>query len=123
MLWSSGSKLGYSVGSLFSLSGQLRGSWHFNSIPLYQRHKSADLDGGHGMIFTANDGRLLMAIHSPNSGSPAHPVFIEMVEKDGTLVKKDKFSSHAQASQKIDQFFWRAVEWFKIMLFPKMPLD
>lgn len=123
MLWSSGSKLGYSVGSLFSLSGQLRGSWHFNSIPLYQRRKSADLDGGHGMIFTANDGRLLMAIHSPNSGSPAHPVFIEMVEKDGTLVKKDKFSSHAQASQKIDQFFWRAVEWFKIMLFPKMPLD
>ena len=112
MLWSSGSKLGYSVGSLFSLSGQLRGSWHFNSIPLYQRRKSADLDGGHGMIFTANDGRLLMAIHSPNSGSPAHPVFIEMVEKDGTLVKKDKFSSHAQASQKIDQFFWRAVEWF-----------
>lgn len=123
MLWSSGSKLGYSVGSLFSLSGQLRGSWHFNSIPLYQRRKSDDPDGGHGMIFTANDGRLLMAIHSPNSGSPAHPVFIEMVEKDGTLVKKDKFSSHVQASQKIDQFFWRAVEWFKIMLFPKMPLD
>lgn len=123
MLWSSGSKLGYSVGSLFSLSGQLRGSWHFNSNPLYQRRKSADLDGGHGMIFTANDGRILMAIHSPNSGSPAHPVFIEMVEKDGTLVKKGKFSSHAQASQKIDQFFWRAVEWFKIMLFPKMPLD
>ena len=75
------------------------------------------------MIFTANDGRLLMAIPSPNSGSPAHPVFIEMAEKDGTLVKKDKFSSHAQASQKIDQFFWRAVAWFKIMLLPKMPLD
>ena len=74
------------------------------------------------MIFTSNDGRLLMAIHSPNSGSPVHPVFIELVEKDGTLVKADKFASYAQASQKTDQIFWRAVEWLKMLFFPKMPL-
>ena len=125
MLWSSGSKLGYSVGSLFSLSGQLRGSWHFNSIPLYQRRKSDDPDGGHGMIFTANGAQALYGdTFAQQRLSGAHPVFIEMVEKDGTLVKKDKFYiARLQASQKIDQFFWRAVEWFKIMLFPKMPLD
>lgn len=123
MLWSTGcSGRGYSVGSLFSLSGNLQGKWCFNLSPFYSKNNAYEQDGGHAMVFTATDGRLFMTIHSPNGGSPAHPVFIELEEKDGMLLKKDKYEKHSYISQKLDQTFAGIFDWIKKQLFQKMPL-
>ncbi|HOV69415.1 MAG TPA: glycoside hydrolase family 43 protein [Clostridia bacterium] len=80
MLWSSVSDTGYAVAQSRSLTGELKGPWkHYP--PIYSA------DGGHGMIFPALDGRLMLAIHSPNSASE-RPVFLELIEKDGILALK-----------------------------------
>jgi hypothetical protein len=60
MLWSSfipGS--GYCVFQTQSQSGRVEGPWGAH-IPIYTG------DGGHGMLFTDFQGRLLLALHQPN---------------------------------------------------------
>jgi hypothetical protein len=60
MLWSSYGPSRYAVGQATSTSGKLAGPWVQAPEPLF-----AD-DGGHPMLFTTFDGRLVMAIHQPN---------------------------------------------------------
>ena len=63
MIWSSfGEKGKYMVGIAYSTSGKVAGPWKHVDEPLLAN------DGGHGMIFRAFDGRLMMTIHRPNSG-------------------------------------------------------
>ena len=63
MIWSSfGEKGKYMVGIAYSTSGKVAGPWKHMDQPLLAN------DGGHGMIFRTFDGRLVMAIHQPNSG-------------------------------------------------------
>lgn len=61
MIWSSFSKTGYTVGQAISLTGKIAGPWkQINKLILNK-------DGGHGMIFKTMEGKLMVAIHQPNS--------------------------------------------------------
>ncbi|NIJ22431.1 beta-xylosidase [Sphingomonas naasensis] len=58
MLWSSYGERGYVQGIARSKSGNLDGPWE-QLDPLVRR------DSGHGMLFRAFDGRLMMVLHRP----------------------------------------------------------
>jgi hypothetical protein len=83
MLWSAFDETGaYCIGVASSESGTVYGPWKQAQTPLYAA------DGGHGMLFKALDGRLLLAIHSPNKSPDERAVFVEIVDKDGRLAVK-----------------------------------
>jgi arabinan endo-1,5-alpha-L-arabinosidase len=79
MLWSSFSDTGYSMGIAASMSGTVAGPWRQSERPLVER------DAGHGMVFRAFDGRLVVAAHTPNRSPGERPAFREVLERDGTL--------------------------------------
>lgn len=89
MLWSNFNKKGYAVGTVFSTNGKLSGKWRHNATPLYQKQGKDGLEGGHGMLFHATDGRWLLSIHSPNGGAPERIKFLEVEEYRGNVVLKD----------------------------------
>lgn len=60
LLWSSYGPAKYAVGLARSKTGRLSGPWEQLAQPLWSD------DGGHPMLFTAFDGRLVLAIHQPN---------------------------------------------------------
>jgi arabinan endo-1,5-alpha-L-arabinosidase len=60
MLWSSYGPTKYATGVAISSSGKLTGPWVQQQEPLWLD------DGGHPMLFTTFDGRLVMTIHQPN---------------------------------------------------------
>jgi arabinan endo-1,5-alpha-L-arabinosidase len=78
MIWTSGGYTGYTLGIAVSASGKLAGPWEQQIEPIYKD------DGGHGMLFTTFDGRLMMALHSPN-GPGARPRLFEMEDTGETL--------------------------------------
>jgi len=78
MLWASFSDGGYTEGIAISESGKLDGPWAQQDEPLYKR------DGGHGMIFTTFDGKLMMVLHSPND-KVSRPRIFEMEDTGNTL--------------------------------------
>ena len=59
MLWSSAFK-GYMQAVSRSESGRLEGPWTHHEVIRYE-------DSGHGMAFRTFDGRLALALHSPNT--------------------------------------------------------
>lgn len=71
MLWSSFRGGRYAQAISHSPSGVL-GPWTHHGEPLYES------DGGHGMIFRDFDGRLLLALHSPNRSPDERAHFIEV---------------------------------------------
>lgn len=79
MLWSSFGKDGYALGIARSASGTLHGPWTQQAAPLYGK------DGGHGMIFRAFDGRLMLSLHTPNATPHERPIFLPLHEVEGTL--------------------------------------
>ena len=79
MLWSCMGEKGYCLGYAVSESGGVQGPWTQAERPLFAE------DGGHGMIFRAYDGRLLLALHSPNRTPFERAVFIELEETEGGL--------------------------------------
>lgn len=81
MLWSSNGEHGYAIGQAISENG-IKGPWNHVDTPLFGK------DGGHGMIFKALDGRLLLTIHSPNDTPNERPIFLDIIEKDGLLEVK-----------------------------------
>lgn len=87
MLWSNVADNGYAVGMAESYS--IDGEWKQQPRLLFHRDISGtDCDGGHGMLFTDNDGRLMLSVHSPNSSGEGYhetAVFHEVVEVNGTL--------------------------------------
>jgi hypothetical protein len=60
MIWASYGAGKYTQGICRSASGRVNGPWVQVDEPLF-----AD-DGGHGMLFHAFDGRLVMVLHQPN---------------------------------------------------------
>lgn len=60
MLWSSYGPTKYAAGVAVSTSGKIAGPWVQQPAPLWLD------DGGHPMLFTTFDGRLVMTIHQPN---------------------------------------------------------
>ncbi len=79
MLWSSFGKGGaYTVGSARSTTGKITGPWQVQATPVF-----AD-NGGHPMLFPTFDGKLVMAIHQPNSRPKERARLFEMaVDADG----------------------------------------
>ena len=50
---------------------------------------SGKYDGGHGMLFKADDEKLYLSIHSPNNlsgGLSEEAIFLPISEKNGVLV-------------------------------------
>jgi len=78
MIWTSGGKEGMAVGIAISETGKLAGPWKQQEEPVYKA------DGGHGMLFTTFDGKLMMAIHSPYNGN-TRPHLYEMEDTGETL--------------------------------------
>jgi hypothetical protein len=80
MLWSSFGETGnYCIGGARSQSGALAGPWTQSPEPLFSA------DGGHGMVFRGFDGKMRLAIHSPNKTPLERAVFVELAERDGGL--------------------------------------
>ncbi len=78
MIWASFRNGVYTEGIAISASGKLAGPWTQQAKPLYTN------DGGHGMLFTTFDGKLMMVLHSPN-GREARPRLFEMEDTGETL--------------------------------------
>jgi arabinan endo-1,5-alpha-L-arabinosidase len=78
MIWTSGGNEGMAVGIAISESGKLAGPWKQQSEPVYKD------DGGHGMLFTTFEGKLMMAIHSPYNGN-TRPHLLEIEDTGETL--------------------------------------
>jgi arabinan endo-1,5-alpha-L-arabinosidase len=79
MLWSSIGTRGYAMGIARSDTGTITGFWRQVSEPLWAE------DGGHGMIFRAFDGRLMVTFHRPNKNPEERPVFVEIEETDNGI--------------------------------------
>jgi arabinan endo-1,5-alpha-L-arabinosidase len=88
MIWASHGKGGYNEGIAISASGKLAGPWTQQTEPLYSN------DGGHGMLFTTFDGKLMMVLHSPN-GPAAQPRVFEMEDTGETLKVVKEFTGTA----------------------------
>jgi arabinan endo-1,5-alpha-L-arabinosidase len=85
MIWTSGGYIGYTLGIAISPSGKLAGPWQQQDEPLYKD------DGGHGMLFTTFDGKLIMVLHSPNNRA-ARPRIFEMEDTGETLKVVKEFT-------------------------------
>ena len=88
MLWSNFSEYGYVVATAKSESGNILGPWVHSKELLYKKNSHRNYDGGHGMLFTADDGNMYLSFHSPNDGSNEKrttTVFALAEEKDGEL--------------------------------------
>lgn len=85
MVWTSGGETGYTEGIAISDSGKLAGPWRHQAEPLYARN------GGHGMLFTSFDGKLMNVLHSPN-GRGAQPKIFEMEDTGDTLTIVREFT-------------------------------
>ena len=79
MIWSSFRGGRYAQGMAVSESGGIMGPWRQIEEPLYES------DGGHGMIFRTLDGRIMLALHTPNKTPDERAIFIELEETDGEL--------------------------------------
>ncbi|MBB6729525.1 family 43 glycosylhydrolase [Cohnella zeiphila] len=79
MLWASFIDNTYALGVARSESGDVLGPWIHQPEALYRN------DGGHGMVFRAFDGRLLLTIHAPNRTPEERPLFMEIEERDGRI--------------------------------------
>ena len=86
MLWSPSVLGGYSVAVARSESGEIEGPWVAESDLLFSQKMGDGADGGHGSLFTDENGQLWLVVHSPNSGAPERPTFIPLIEKDNKLV-------------------------------------
>ncbi len=82
MVWSSFKGGRYAQGLAVSESGGILGPWKQQPEPLFAS------DGGHGMVFKTFDGRILLALHTPNKTPNERAIFIELTEEDGILRKK-----------------------------------
>ncbi|MBN1506796.1 MAG: family 43 glycosylhydrolase [Sedimentisphaerales bacterium] len=89
MIWASYGKGGYTEGIAISASGKLAGPWTQQPEPLYPN------DGGHGMLFTTFDGKLMMVLHSPN-GPAARPHIFQMQDTGDTLKVVNEFTGTAR---------------------------
>jgi arabinan endo-1,5-alpha-L-arabinosidase len=82
MLWASFIRNTYALGVARSVSGTIMGPWVHDESALYES------DGGHAMLFRALDGRLMLAIHTPNQTPNERSQFLELIESEGKLQVK-----------------------------------
>lgn len=85
MIWTSVGYTDYTLGIAISPSGKLAGPWQQQDEPLYKE------DGGHGMLFTTFDGKLMMVLHAPNNPD-ARPRIFELEDTGETLKVVEEFT-------------------------------
>ncbi len=85
MIWAGYGKGGYTEGIAISDSGKLTGPWRQQAEPLFSD------DGGHGMLFTTFDSKLMMVLHAPN-GPAARPRIFEIHDTGETLKVLSEFA-------------------------------
>lgn len=119
MLWSNNIiRAGYSVGIARSSNGEIDGEWTHDTFPLYTKGDYYSLDGGHGMIFTSLDGRLMLSIHSPNSSTEenmTHAYFYELEDTGSSLRIKGEGGTAKYFFYRVGLFFkylWHNIEEF-----------
>lgn len=108
MIWSGFTDKGYCVATARSKNGKIDGSWKQNSRLLYKKNnKEYAYDGGHGMMFTDLQGRLMLAIHSPNGvdGVITAPAFYELVDEGKTLTLKADAEHREETIQTVKNVF------------------
>ena len=84
MLWTSWIKDVYTQGVAYSLTGSLDGPWIQEPEPI------TPPNFGHGMLFTAFDGTVLMALHSHKKIAQDHVVRVPhffVVDLNGNRLK------------------------------------
>ena len=89
MLWSTFEGRDYCVVTARSKNGKVDGEWTHDDTPLFSKELADGKDGGHGMIFTDENGDMYLSIHSPNHPSEEEKeevVFVPVKEENGTLV-------------------------------------
>ena len=77
MIWSSFGDEGYTLALANSKTDTIHGPWVQEPTLLFSK------DGGHGMVFETFDGRLMVALHSPNINGEERPYFFDVTEKLG----------------------------------------
>ncbi len=116
MLWSNFGKSGYSVFVASSSNGKIDGKWRQQPGELYKATEK-HADGGHAMLFTADDGSLIMSIHSPNTATDENPttaLFIPVEDTGDTLITKDDVNFFSVLLYRIYYFFIKIAELFRI---------
>lgn len=94
LLWSSFVDTGYSVGMAVS-DGEIDGTWTHMETPFIE------MNGGHGMLFHALDGRLIFCMHHPNDKGHERPLFLVCSERNGELVADQEHA--ANPARVVDQ--------------------
>lgn len=79
LTWSSWGQRGYAVGVAVSDSGRITGPWRQQTETLFPG------GGGHGMVFTALDGKRYYTLHVSDEKYQESPEFFEIMEQNGTL--------------------------------------
>lgn len=82
MIWSSFGDNGYAVSTASSGSGEMEGPWVQSDELIFSEN------GGHGMLFETFDGRLMIALHYPNSGATPHTKLFELEDTGDGLRRK-----------------------------------
>ncbi len=88
MIWSSSDSSGYCIGIARSSDGRVDGEWEQDEALLYSKSILGDYEGGHGMIFEL-DGQMWLSLHAPDHPTETRkevPIFISLIEKNGTLI-------------------------------------
>lgn len=81
MIWSSFKSGSYAIGIAESATNKITGPWRQQQGLLFEKN------GGHGMLFRALDGRLLLTLHAPNSpGGKERAHIFEVTDTGNTLV-------------------------------------
>ena len=116
ILWSNFSESGYSVLISSSSNGRIDGKWSQQPGELYKATEKHP-DGGHAMLFTADDGTLIMSVHSPNMEADENPTtakFIPVEDTGDTIITKEDSSIFTLIFYRIYYFFLRFADIFRI---------
>lgn len=81
MIWSSFGEKGYGVAIAESESGKIKGPWKQQEGLLFKEN------GGHGMIFKSFEGKLLVALHQPNTPGGKERMKLFEIEDTGDSLK------------------------------------
>lgn len=84
MIWSSFKSDSYAMGIAESVTGKITGPWKQQPNLLF------DKNGGHGMLFTSLEGKLMLTLHGPNAPSGKERAQIFEVEDTGSTLKIKK---------------------------------
>ena len=83
MIWSSFGENGYAVGLAESTTGSVKGPWIQHDEPFFKEN------GGHGMMFTTLEGKLMLTLHQPNGGPEIRARFFELEDTGDALILKE----------------------------------